>query len=303
MLRHAKALIETCEAELTLDPKKVRAARLHYEIGQTYDTVLIDAPKALTHYQSSLELVSDYLPAARSARRLLIEAKDYQGALGLFDSEIRVTSNPRRKAILLYEKGRLLEDIMHQPDAARDSYNKAIQLDSSNLVLVEALKQTEIRAKKWTELALAYERAANAVSSHEQHRAAILAQRASLCDTRLSDVKLATELYQTALERDSLADGVIPSLKRLLHSQSRWRELIEVMELEVTRVDEVEIQSSALLQIARIHSDRLGIGHVRYRPSSGPMKYPPTISSFWKSWPSSRNWRTIPRPWSTPCRV
>jgi hypothetical protein len=44
----------------------------------------------------------------RASRRVLIARKSYQQALPLFDSEARITSDPRRKAALYLAKGRLL---------------------------------------------------------------------------------------------------------------------------------------------------------------------------------------------------
>ncbi|MBW2507735.1 MAG: hypothetical protein JRE81_03815, partial [Deltaproteobacteria bacterium] len=123
--RRARAWLEECERELRGQPDARRAARLHFEMARTCETALDDARRALQHHQAALEHAPDYVPAIRAARRLLIGARMFAEALASFDAEARVTRHPRDKATLLFLKGRLLEDVLGNREAAEDAYQTA----------------------------------------------------------------------------------------------------------------------------------------------------------------------------------
>jgi tetratricopeptide (TPR) repeat protein len=139
----ARELIETCQAELALNPDDLRASRLYYEIARAYDTVLGKSSKALEFYNQCLKTTPDHLPAIRGARRIYTTQKQFGQTLELFDAEIRVVSDPKRKAALYHAKGRVLEDQLAKPDQARSCYNAATELDEANYAVVDALAQLE----------------------------------------------------------------------------------------------------------------------------------------------------------------
>ncbi|MCP4601978.1 MAG: tetratricopeptide repeat protein [Proteobacteria bacterium] len=255
----SKMLVEACEAELLAGPDNVRTARLHFEIGQAYDTQLGDPKLALEHYRSCLGLIPDHVPSIRGAIRLLLSKQDYPGAVELYDAEIKISSNPHRKAELYFAKGRVIEELVLKPQEARKCYATAATLDPSNPSILKAVERTAIEAGSWSELAAAYEQTSNAITSDLRHQAAVYVERAQLCETRLKKTTTATELYEAALELDPFAGRALEALKRLLHAQSRWQDLIQVLEYEVAQAKEPEDRAMALFRMGRIYDERLGI--------------------------------------------
>jgi tetratricopeptide (TPR) repeat protein len=255
---HAEQFVKTCEAELEVTKDAGRASRLQFEIAQTYDTQLANPKQALERYQASLELTPEFLPSLRSARRLLLKARNFPLALEYLEREIGVTSGSRGKAALHLLQGSIYEINLRDGDRARRCYLKAHEHDNTDCEAIAALSRLESQAGAWAALSGTYERAANAADASDQHRAAVLVQRAQLCAGRLGDVELATELYQSALVLDPLAPGAITSLKRLLYAQARWHDLVELLERETDEPNDVEVRVAAYVSIGSIYSERLG---------------------------------------------
>jgi tetratricopeptide (TPR) repeat protein len=156
-------------------------------------------------------------------RRLLLIQGDVEEASALFDQEIELAEDTRAKARLYYEKGRAREDLASDLEGARACYLKATQLDQSMAAYYQALEQMQFRFGAFAELAAAREGNANSVRGDSRHRAAIIAERARLLETRLDDIPRATELYEQALDLDPGAASAQQALKRLLYEQNRWR--------------------------------------------------------------------------------
>lgn len=256
--KQASEFIAICEAELGRRPDAARAGRLHYEMARLFETVLADRAAASTHYHRAHALCPEHLPTLHGTRRALIEQKNYPSALPLFDAEARLTSDPRRKALLFYEKGRILEDQLGQRREAHDAYVTALELNKLDATLLKAVERTELSADAWTDLEQTYEREANAVASDPRHRAAIIAERAHIVETKNGDAAQATELYETALALDARAPLALHALKRLHYDQKRWTDLIAVLEREVEQVSDPVARSMGLYRIGRILTDRLG---------------------------------------------
>lgn len=254
----ASALIRSCEEELGKNPPALKAARLHFEIARLYESPLRDLRRAAAHYQEALQRAPEHIPTIRGARRLLIARKGFQAALPLFDSEARITADPRRKAGLFLAKGRLLEDVLGSKDEAIKCYRTALELDRSDASILKAIEQYELDHEEWDALARTYERAANAVSADPRHRAALIVQRARLLESRRQDVDAAIELYETALKLDPRAHGAVSALKRLHHTHRRWRDLIRVLEREAKYTSDESVRTMALYRIGRLHAERLG---------------------------------------------
>src|SRR5690606_8955332 len=111
-----------------------------------------------------------------------VARKDHRAALALLDSEARLTPDARRRAALLYTKGRLLEDALGQKDEARELYATAAELDRANVSVLQALVQRDRESNDAAKLERAHERMANAVAADPRHRAALVMARARILE-------------------------------------------------------------------------------------------------------------------------
>src|SRR5690606_10449873 len=187
------------------------------------------------------------------ARRVLIKQGKAKLALPLFDAEARLLKSPKRKAVVLYEKGLLLEDHMVQKKEAREAFLAALEFDENNPTLLKAVQRNQLHAAQWDGVERTLERTAHAVRADARHRAAVIAERARLVESRRHDREMATELYQSAFEVDPRAPGALSALKRLHLSHKRYKDLIAVLEKEVELVNDPTARGMALYRIGRTY--------------------------------------------------
>lgn len=254
----ARALIELCKGRLAGTEEAVRKARLHYECARLYEYPLAELDDALTHYRSALALVADHEPSVVGLRRVLLQKKLYGDALPLFDAQIRLTAEPKDKAALLYEKGRLLEDRLDKRSEARAAYEAALELAPTDAAILRAVARCQRRAHAWNELDGTLERLAETAASDARLRAARLAERARLVEVHKADAALATEYFQQAFETASDASGSLRDLQRLHEGQRRFRDLVAALEAQVTASTDATVRATALYRMARVYADRLG---------------------------------------------
>src|SRR6478735_3972460 len=133
----AAAVVATCEAELARAPSPDRAARLHHEIARTQEAVLGDRGAALRHYEAALGQAPDHLASIRGARRVLLALKRFADALPLWDAELRVAADPKQRAVLHYQKGRFLTEMLGDEAGAREAYAEALKLDPTNATILK----------------------------------------------------------------------------------------------------------------------------------------------------------------------
>jgi tetratricopeptide (TPR) repeat protein len=254
----AQALVAKCQAELDQEPSAERAARLHFEIAQTYEAVVGDFVAASKHYQRAVSEAPDHLPAIRGARRVLVELGRFAEALPMFDAELRVTPDPKAKALLEYQRGRFLEEALGDERAARLAYADALDLDGANPTLIKAVERCDQSAREWKALAATYQRAADAVKRDPRHRAALVVARAQLLESALEDPAGAAELYTLALRLDPNAEGALAALLRLYAQRRDWNELIAGLNRAVEGSDDPALRALFLYRVGRLYADRLG---------------------------------------------
>lgn len=253
----ARTMIEAFERELATHPQPQRAGRLHYECARLYESPLGDLAKAAEQYQKAHALLTHHLPSVQGARRTLVAQKNYAAALPLFDAEIRMTSDPRRKALVYFEKGAVLEEMGQKPQA-REAYEAGLELDKSDATLLKVVERVELGAKAWDGLDRTYERAANVFETDARHRAAVIAERARLAEVRKNDHQTATELYALALDTFATGPSPVQALKRLHFNHQRWADLVAVLEKEAELAADPAARAMALFRVGRIQLDRLG---------------------------------------------
>ncbi|MGB8329252.1 MAG: tetratricopeptide repeat protein [Polyangiales bacterium] len=256
--RKARDWLEECERELRDQPDARRAARLYFEMARTCEGPLKDTRRALQYYRATLERSPDYIPAIRAARRLLLGARMFSDALALFDAEARVTRQPRDKATLFLLKGRLLEDVLGNREAAEEAYQTARALDRSHAAILRATEQRSYAKRSWPDVDRNLAELANASAADDAHRAALIIRRAQLLESRQQRPDQAAELYETALQLDPSAVIALEALKRLYYGQRRWRDLIRTLEAEAQLASEPSVKAASLYRAARMHAEHLG---------------------------------------------
>ena len=115
------------------------------------------------------------------------------------------------------------------------AYGKALELDPNNPTLLAAVERLVREAKDWKYLGQILERAANAVADDERYRAALIAKRARLFETRLEDKATAAELFESALRVFPETPGAVDALVRIYGERRDWDRLLDSLRRSAER--------------------------------------------------------------------
>jgi len=254
----AHELIAVCRQELASGPDPGRAAQLHRDIADALEHVVGDLPGARGAYGEAIAADPQDIVSLRGARRIELALGNLREALRLLDAEMDATPRPLDRAWVLYEGGRLVEDRLGDLAGAREVYTQAVELDPGNPTLVRAALRCARRAHDWAEVARLLELLANITRHDERLRAALIAERAHLVETRLADPTTAAALYETALGIDGDVEGALAALARLYAERGDWNALLAVLDRIAARTTEPAERAELLYRAARIHDARLG---------------------------------------------
>jgi tetratricopeptide (TPR) repeat protein len=189
---------------------------------------------------------------------VLLAQRNFQRALPLFDAEIRLTADPRRKAALYVREGQPARRHPAQRGRGAGRLRGRARARSRQRVDPQGARADRRPLGAWDQLEKDYAQIASAVEKDPRYRSALVARRAHLFELRHKNVGTAVELLETALDLDPQAPGAFAALKRLHHGQGRWRELIAVLEREAQQISDPDLRAMAYYRIARLHSERLG---------------------------------------------
>lgn len=172
--------------ELATQPDLFRAAGSTTESPAFWSFPLGNLTQSATYYLRAHGLLPEYLPILRGARRVLLAQRNFPRALPLFNAEIRLTSDPRRKAALMYAKGSLLADTVRNESEARAAYAAARELDPGNVSILKALEQIDTRLGAWEPLEKELAHIASSVEKNRSYAPRLLRGEptCSSCATR-----------------------------------------------------------------------------------------------------------------------
>ncbi len=254
----AQLTLAALESQLKGATDPLKRGRLHYEIARLCESPIGDLGRAAEQYQKAYQMCPDHVPTLRGTRRVLLENRDFASAITLFDAEARFTGQPPARAVLLYEKGRVLEDGMGKKREAHEAYVAALELDPTLTTALKAVERLDLTQENWASLDSTYEREASGAGEDKRLRAAIVAERAHLAENRNDDPHAAAELYKEALGFDDAAPGAIDALKRLFSNAKRYRDLADTLQTEALLASDPTVRSMAFYRMGRVLVDRLG---------------------------------------------
>src|SRR6185436_15898720 len=132
-------------ADLTTDG--TQRVEMYYRIGKTLDEKLGDRVQAQERFEMALDLNPAHLPSLGALRTIAVDEQDWDRASTSLEQEQQHTEQPRARAKLLVELGKVRDEMLSEHDLAVQAYELAIQADpdceEAALPLVEEYSKTE----------------------------------------------------------------------------------------------------------------------------------------------------------------
>jgi len=223
-------------ADLTFD--NAQKVDMLYRIGKAHDEKLGDRVTAQERFRAALDYDPTHLQSLASLRQIALDTADWYEAAQLLEQEQTHTNQPRQKAKLLVELGKLREEMLSEHESAISAFEAAIEADPENEDAAQPLSEEYVnnahydRAEGLLELLT---RKATKRDKAEQHA---LYARYGKTLAALGKNDRALKAYQQSFQADPTDMEVVRGLAEVSFSLEDWPAALSNYQKVLTSLDE-----------------------------------------------------------------
>jgi tetratricopeptide (TPR) repeat protein len=229
--------------------RKIQAAMLLEDHLQEHD-------RALSIFWDVLGKVPTCVGAIRAAGQIYYAQGRWQELIKLHLHELDNEPDLAESGEPWCRIGRIHEENLGEHTEAIEAYKKALALDSSSNVALDALERLIRIEQRYQELVPVLERYAG--RRREPHAAAdIFCRAAELADARLQDPARAAQLYEEALKLHPASNFALQGLADIQQRQKNHERACATLQRLIEAMGDAESQRMLLILYARIMEFRL----------------------------------------------
>ena len=189
------------------DDDRVRFTKLA-RIGDIYAQQIQDPGMAVQAYLEALDIEPQSVVVLRKLLDLYTKTRQWLDAVEILKQLIALEDEPARQAKFFYTVGVIFRDEVHDPMAAVEHFDLALDVDVRMLKAFEAIDRILTQQKEWKELERAYRRMLKRVAEHQDDESMqslymmLWRNLGEIYRSRLGHVKSAIEAFRMASELD-----------------------------------------------------------------------------------------------------
>lgn len=164
-------------------------------------------------------------------------------------------SQDERKIELYRQVGKLYFDQQNTEESIQ-AWQHLIEISPTDLEALEYLEQIYTQAENWTELAQVLSAKVSVIPAEEQIE--LLQRLGEIYEETLSELPLATQIYQGILERDLLNQNAYDRLEELFTKQSLYSELIDLLLKRLEITEDIDLKQEIYQRTALVFEEKLG---------------------------------------------
>lgn len=188
--------------------------------------------------------------------RLLESAGRWSGVVEVLQAQLEAVSGIREKVSLGMRLASVLDENLHQDEAAAEALRAVLALSPGHAPALTALGRLCHRRGDWLGLRDTLDREAAALADPVSRHAAMF-KAAEVLEQRLSMEDEAIGRYQQLLELDPDHLAARKALLRLLELRGRWDLWARLREAEAAKLTDNDEWIDALHELATVYADRL----------------------------------------------
>ena len=135
----------------TWSPNLRKSVEIRHRIGKIAEEQLNDEERALDLYRAALDVDAGFLPGLTAMRSIYSRRGDWHDATRYLEREIEATEQPRAKAKLQYELGRIWNENLEERDKAVGYFEQAVQNDPDNEDAAFPLVHFYVAEQRWAD--------------------------------------------------------------------------------------------------------------------------------------------------------
>lgn len=288
-----RELTEHYERVLERAPNKSYQLTYLFKLGSLWEDALGDPSQAAYTYRRILHLDPHNLGAIHALQRATERAGQYRELVEALELEVREAKEPNVEAGLLHRAGVILDEKLGDLDGALARFNKIIQQDAGHATTLASLARIFHREGRWSHLYDVYQKQL-AIAESDRAAATILNKMGALCEDKLGRQDDAVGHYKTAAKRCPDHHPSVRAWSRMVRQREDWRQLVQVLELELSTSAEAHSQTRLLFSAGYVYEDRLN------RPEEAIIRYEQALAidaSYWPALVALARLRTLQSAW------
>ncbi len=269
-------LVEILQRKLEHQPEPQAQAHLLFRLGQIQQDRLASVPEAIDTYAQVLERAPDH-EEARAALRDLLNDPSFRFAasrvlepryraesahaylVGLLELQLEDTAERAGRLTLLTEIASLHEHQLQSAPQAFEAARRAYLIDPLDPARQREIERLAADTGAWAHLVDTWEEALPELNDDSASLAVLLKIAAAQHDN-LDDVDAAESTWRRALAQEPASLPALQALEDLLTRQTRWTDLIEILERKhqaLLAVGQPDAAQAILFRIAQIFDEVL----------------------------------------------
>lgn len=205
------------------------AVAMLLKLAQIFDHRLHHVPNAVECYRRLLTLEEGHSEALDALERLYAGAGAHEQLVGVLTEKAKRAEDPVDKKELWYRICEIWDEVLNDRHQAIAAYRTLLELDSEDLVAIDALERLYRATGDWPHLVEIYRQKVT-LASDMQDQIQCLFEIATLEDESLGDADAAIEACRQVLDLDPVNPRAFGTLQTLFKREQRWSDLLQLLE-------------------------------------------------------------------------
>ncbi|HVU04695.1 MAG TPA: tetratricopeptide repeat protein [Polyangiaceae bacterium] len=227
-------------ADLTSDG--TQRVEMYFRIGKTLDEKLGDRVQAQERFEMALDLNPAHLPSLGALRTIAIDEQDWDRAANYLDQEQQNTEQPRARAKLLVELGRVRHDMLSEQELAIQAYELAIQADPDCEEAALPLVEEYAKQERWKDAEPLAEMLVKKSKGRERQEQHMLNRLLGKVHSALGNDEKAIKAYTAAHQLDVTDQETIRGIAEVSYRLKDWASALTNYQKVLTSLGEEEVE-------------------------------------------------------------
>lgn len=244
-------LVQSYETALEATDDVLPRASILRSLAQTHDQRRGDPRAAIAAYNRLFEADDTQLDVLDQLEGLHVLLSDWEGHVEVLERKVSRSLDDDQRKFLLQTIGESQRDMLGNPEAAIVAFERALELDPSDAIALDALDGLYTQKNDHAALADVLQRRLE-VEPDTELRRETATRLGGLWQTELHDDHRAVEAYRRALDEHPADPKAISSLEALYTRLEQWDELLQNLRTQAALAPDEATRSGFELRIGAL---------------------------------------------------
>lgn len=249
-------LVRTYEAALEATTDPIIKADLLKAIAETHDTRRDDPRAAIEAYERLYALDESQIEALDLLQGLHVLLSDWEGLVRVLERKVERSLDDEQRKSLLHEIGEYQRDMLGNNEAAIHAFRRALELDPSDGVALEALDDLYSASGDARALADVLRQRLE-IETDPESRKTLALRLGRLWEKDLDDANQAIEAYRRVLDDAPTEMEALLALDRLYQRTAAHADLLENLRTQAGLATDETTRNALRLRIGRLLAGEL----------------------------------------------